>query len=78
MNSLSDSDLATLERKPWLRLYLVDGDEDLIGARARYKEAQQEARVQLRKKGKEPHRRMVARGGIQTTAFEDPIAKEMK
>ena len=78
MNSLSDSDLATLEKKPWLRLYLVEGDRDLIAARARYKEAQEEARFQLRKKGKEPHRRMVARGGIQTTAFEDPIDKELR
>lgn len=75
---LTDDDLKVLEKRPWLVLYLEDDDESLTEARTRHRMAQKEARIELRKRGQEPHRRMAARGGITTTAFEDPLEKEMR
>ena len=69
---LSDSDLATLDKKPWLLVYLEEGDETLDAARARHRLAQTEARKELKKRGKVAHRRVSVRG-LQTTMLQDPL-----
>jgi hypothetical protein len=58
-----------LAEKPWLRIYVEDGDESLDEAEARWREAVAAARVELRSRGVELHRRMTTRTGLRTTAL---------
>jgi hypothetical protein len=58
-----------LAEKPWLRSFIDDGDDDLEPAKARWREAQAEARIALRHKGVELHRTMTTANGLRTTAL---------
>ena len=58
-----------LGESPWLRPWVEDGDEDLGAAEARYREAVTAAKVELRARGVELHRRMTTRHGLQTTCL---------
>lgn len=69
---LSDSDLATLDKKPWLEVFIEDDDTSLDAAVERHRLAQTEARKELKKRGKVAHRRVSVRG-LQTTMLRDPL-----
>jgi hypothetical protein len=60
---------AELAEEPWLRAFIEPDDEDLQPADARWREAQTEAKVQLRAKGVELRRRAVTKSGLRTTSL---------
>jgi hypothetical protein len=58
-----------LDESPWLRAFVSDGDTSLDEAERRWRDAVAAAKVELRAKGVELHRRMTTRHGLQTTCL---------
>lgn len=58
-----------LEKRPWLRPFVEDGDQSLAPAERRWNEAVELAMAELEKLGIEIYKRMKTAGGMETTAL---------
>ena len=58
-----------LEQEPWLRPWIEEGDEDLIQARVRFKQAERAAEFRMAREGI-TYRRRLEKGGVLTTALD--------
>ena len=65
-----------LDREPWLRPFIEDGDKDLELARRRFEQAETAALEQLELEGTTAFRRLEKTGGILTTAL-DPEGRRL-